>query len=99
MTTERRKPLRWRKEPDEKGLARVGQRMRGVELRLGDETVARVYPWRKGGLWSHEYNGWYWVARSDVYGIPLVNTSQQPVKNLDEAKAAAKAYVLGHMKP
>jgi len=102
--SERHKPLRWRRQPDNQGLARVGQSPRGAELRIGDKCLARVYPWQepsaswgRGGDLS-TYKGWYWVATSRTYDVPLKNTCREPVKTIEEAKAAAKAYVLEHLK-
>jgi hypothetical protein len=96
IMTERKKPLRWHKEPNEQGLASVCQSPRGAELRIGSDVLAHVYAHREG--WSRNYEGWYWVAQSDVYQVPLKNTCSAPVSTLEDAKAAAKAYVKEHLK-
>jgi hypothetical protein len=93
----RRKPLRWRREPDEPGLARIGQPPRGAELRIGNEVLASVCAAR-AERWSRSYIGWYWVAISDKYGVPLHNSCRKPVSDIEEAKVQAHGYVLQHIK-
>jgi hypothetical protein len=95
---ERKKPLRWRRQPDNQGLAAIGQPPRGAELRIGEKILAHVYPYSKSTWGRKDYEGWYWVAASRTYDIPLKNTCHDPLPTIEEAKAAAKTYVLEHLK-
>jgi hypothetical protein len=89
--------LSWRKEPNERGLASIGQPPRGYELRFDGKQIAGVSPLFAG--WSRDIKGWYYCARSDEYGVPLMNTcSGKPFATKDEAKAACDAYVRKHFK-
>jgi len=74
--------LRFRKQPNETGLARAVQGPRGYELRDGTRVVMHVAPllYRR---W--EITGWY------VYGLGI-NTASNPVDTADEAKAFALAH-------
>jgi len=96
-----KKPLRWRKQPDNQGLSSIGQSPRGAELRCDGEELAYVYPWRPPGSWKRDgYRGWYWVARSDRFGVPLMNTAdEEPVsEDIEVVKAAAMVYVKEHFR-
>jgi hypothetical protein len=75
---------RWRKEPNEQGLARVCQRPRGFELRENGEVLIHVSAATAGG-WSREVEGWYW------YGMGQ-NTCREPVATADEAKEQATKF-------
>jgi len=63
---------RWRKEPNETGLARVCQSPRGFDLTQAGKILARVRRTRNGG--------WFWYMLSH-------NTCDNPVATADEAKA------------
>ncbi len=72
--------LRWRRQPDERGLARVCQRKRGADLTDGSKILAMVRPVTPDGLWH-----WYGSG---------VNTLQRSTNNrmfatIEEAKADA----------
>lgn len=69
---------RWRKQPNERGLAAVCQSKRGAELRDDGEILAHVS--------SSHCGGWYW------YGFGQ-NTHASPVATIDEAKAEVNQYV------
>ena len=73
---------RWRKQPNETGLASVGQRTRGCDLREGGEVLAMVRP--LGRNWT--VIGWYWYGYSE-------NTASNPVETMDEAKAQVMKYI------
>ena len=75
---------RWRKQPNEAGLASIGQRERGYDLRERGEVLASVRP--KGDRF--EVTGWYWYW----YGMG-VNTSSAPVETI----MLAKAQVINHI--
>jgi hypothetical protein len=79
--------LRYRKEPDETGLARAVQGPRGYELRDGEEVVMRVAPLT--GRDRYTIYGWY------VYGLGI-NTVGIPVATADEAKEFAKSHAKKH---
>ena len=68
---------RWRKQPNETGLARICQSARGFELRENGETIAHV---------AQTKGGWYWYG----YGN---NTCSKPVATADEAKAEAVLWI------
>lgn len=79
--------LRWRRHPNERGLAFVGQRERGLELRDKGVVIANVYPHVDQ---YRRTTGWWWVAR---IGDDLMNTCAQRWDTKEEAKAAADAWV------
>ena len=85
--------LTWRKQPNETGLRSIGQGPRGAILKVDGEDVGRVYAYGRG-ITGDPHRGWYWTARDNAGHIPLRNTAGKPVKDLEEAKAACKAYVL-----
>lgn len=80
----RRPPLRWRKQPSERGLARIGQLPRGVDLRRGGECLACVRPTSQSG------EAWFWRAR---IGDESTNTACRPQPTIEEAQAEAEAWV------
>lgn len=74
---------RWRSTPRLKGLAAVGQGIRGVQLRSNDVTLITVAP-----LYAGDYRtvaGWYW------YGMGQ-NTHASPVPTLEAAKSEATKF-------
>lgn len=87
--------ITWKKEPNETGLARIGQSPRGYDLNIDGERVGSVRPHRVG--WERRWDGWWWCARSDKHGIPLRNEASNPLKTIEEAKDACKAYVLASL--
>lgn len=90
---EKRRQLRWRRQPRATGLASVCQGERGYELTYGGERVASVAPAYKG--WSREREGYYWSALSDALGVALRNTAGEGLlyETIEEAKEACRAYV------
>lgn len=77
--SERKPRLRWRREPSEKGLARICQGPRGYDLIHGDEIVIRARPLGRSG------SQWYW------YGCGQ-NTHYKPVATEEAVKAEAMAF-------
>ena len=88
--------LTWSKQPNEQGLAQVGQGPCGAILKVNGVIVGRVYAHTSG---FHQYNGWYWTARHSQSDSPkcpeiqLKNTCETPLKELNDAKLACEAYV------
>ena len=78
---------RWRKQPNETGLARVVQSPRGYELREGNEKLIQVAPLSGKNRW--DIIGWYW------YGLGQ-NTYKTPVATPVEAKTEAIAWLKAH---
>lgn len=90
--------LRFKREPDEQGLARVCQGPRGADLWYGGRDVGSVSP-KKVGWGAGDYKGWYWCCPEIAdLGIEHRNTSSAPVDTLEEAKAALRAHVEGCLK-
>lgn len=87
--------IRWKKNPAETGLRRVGAVARGYVLHDGKTKYAYIYP--NGGVWSSKQNGWYWVVPTHE-SIPYENTCQTPCETVEDAKAKAKDYVMSHLK-
>jgi len=86
--------MRWKMSPKETGLRSIGARPRSHNLYLDGEEIATVYP--NGGGWSRKQDGWYWVV-VEAKGIPYMNTCNDPVPTVQEAKEAVKAYLKTHM--
>lgn len=90
--------LRWRKEPNERGLASTGQAPRGAELWYGNERIATVTAGRHGSGFGPP-DTWSWSARSDHNGVPWRNSAAEgrywPLtdEGLEAAKADCRAYV------
>lgn len=82
--------LRWKREPKETGLRRVGTPPRGSKLHDGEKTYAKTFP--NGGGWRSELGGWYWVAGWDS-DVPYCNTFSAPCETELEAKQKAAEYV------
>jgi hypothetical protein len=80
MSKTRKLVARWRKQPNEKSLARVCQDRRGADLRLGEECLISVRPRGRSGA-----DGWYW------YGLGQ-NTCGKPVATMEEAKKQAQEF-------
>ena len=83
--------LSWRREPSEKGLARVCQGERGRDLHVDGARVAMVRPYTEG--LSRERRGYYWYGGNGVHGIPGKNTHATPTKTQQEACDEAEAYI------
>ena len=90
METKKKARLTWRKQPNESGLARVGQGPRGAVLKVDGEDVGRVCA---NSVGFNEYRGWYWTAVDNAGRVPLKNTCDKPVAALDDAKRQCEAYV------
>jgi hypothetical protein len=65
---------RWRRQPDEQGLARVCQSPRGLQLREKGVVILRVNHLRGGG--------WYWCGMGQ-------NTCDNAASSMEEAKEQA----------
>lgn len=87
--------LRWKLQPAETGLRAVGAGPRASDLHDGESEYATAYP--IGGNWRGPLTGWYWAARNDEYGVPLVNNFHKPCATVEQAKAEAMAYVKAHL--
>lgn len=89
--------LRWKKEDKPTGLSAVGANPnRGSYLHDGTKTYARTSP--VGGGWnSGPLKGWYWVVPEDVVG-QYMNTYKTPVATEQEAKDAAKNFIVQRLK-
>jgi hypothetical protein len=92
MTKAKAGRLRWKREPNEKGLARSFQAPRGCIYHDGVTEYARVYPAPTLKGYPRSFCGWYWVARVDGL-VPLCNTCYTPVGTVDEAKREAQQYI------
>lgn len=82
------KRLRWKLDPQETGLRRIMAGQRGSTLR--DEAGVRYATVATVG--RHHSAPWYWVAGWQTC-VPHMNTANEPVATVEEAKAAAVAYV------
>jgi hypothetical protein len=94
-TKPKRKVLRWRRQPNESGLARVIQGERGWHLMYGDDRMGTV-----SRLDRHNpSDGYYFYAGHTRLGVPSRNTaSDPPFPDADAAKAACREYVEAHLK-
>jgi len=70
---------RWRKQPNEKGLLRICQGKRGLELRENEEIIAHVNPLTVG-------DKWYWCGFGQ-------NTCRKPVNTKEQAKQQVIKYI------
>lgn len=86
---ERKKPLRWRKEPDEQGLASIGQAARGWDLRRDGEELAVVRP-----IESPRFCvvAWYFYGSVGDKSYNSFN-DKKAWKTPEAAKAAAEKWV------
>lgn len=86
--------LTWRKNKKPTGLARNFAGPRGSTLFTGDGTkVATVSAIKK------DDSQWYWVAGWGHPSVPHKNTCDQPFNSEQDAKNAAKAYVIACLPP
>jgi len=83
--------LRWKRQPNERGLARVIQGPRGWDLYLGTERIGYVRPLRNG--FSRETIGWYYVT-PERPGIEHRNSCGEVGVPASGARDACAAYVL-----
>jgi hypothetical protein len=83
--------MRWKRNPRQTGLAKIVCGPMGSKLRDGDVEYASTGFISK--RYGHKVEGWYWVARNDETGVPLMNTHDKPVADEATAKAEAMAYV------
>jgi len=88
--------LTWKREPRVTGLRSIGAPPVGSKLHDGNLTYARTYP-HGGGMYGAVI-GWYWVAGWDS-DVPHKNTCNAPCATEEEAKDAAKEYVMKHINP
>ena len=82
--------LRWKKNPKETGLQRIGCGPRGSRLHDGKKEYAWVSP--LGGDWRGPLRGWYFVCPLDSVG-EYANTCNDPAPDEATAKAQALAFV------
>lgn len=88
--------ITWRKQKDEQGLSSIGQSPRGYILFVNGIEVASVSA--KPAGWMN-WNGWYWIARSDELGVKWRNTSsEKPFTEIEDAKVACRNYVIECLK-
>lgn len=85
--------LRWKKDPSETGLRRIGAGPRGSKLHDGKTQYASIRPHSTRHTGK---SGWYWVAGWGG-SVPHYNSCNDAPLSEDEAKAAAMAYVKQHM--
>lgn len=78
--------LRWKRKPAITGLARIGSGTQGSTLHDGQNEFANTN-------YQRATDSWFWVARNDEFGVPLVNTYRSPNKSEQEAKDQAMSYV------
>lgn len=87
--------LTWKRDKPLTGLMRIGAGPRGSILHDGLNKYAST-AFSNGG-WGHGPKGWYWVTRhSNV--VPHFNSCEKLLATEAEAKAAARAYVMSHLK-
>lgn len=83
--------LRWKKEPAQTGLARIGAGPRGSKYWDGETEYAHTHA--KGGDWREPLQGWF-LSCPPQDGIPHRNTCDEPLFETEaEAKKAAAAYI------
>lgn len=92
MIATRKPRLRWRRQARERGLAGVGQGELGADLIYLGEPIASV---RAVHYHLPDYGKWWWHAGGS--GVPYRNMCRGPVNSLEEAQAAALAYVKGYL--
>ena len=88
--------LRWKKDPAETGLARVGASLRGHTLHDGEKEYAHVSP--LGGGWRAPLRGWFWTCPTSAVG-EYANTCNDPAPDEATAKAQAMAFVKARLTP
>lgn len=76
----------WKKQANERGLAKVCQGQRGFDLRLNGEPIAHVRPFG----WGNDKKGWYWYGCSK-------NTSDKPSATPEEAKIECLEHCKAHI--
>jgi len=88
--------ISWSHQPNENGLARVGQLERGLNCKVNGIVVGRVRPLVK--IWERQTIGWYWYVCSDGVAIPQKNTANAALPTIDAAKKACDEYIRSHLK-
>jgi hypothetical protein len=83
--------FRWKRQPNARGLARVGQGERGWELWTGDKRVGSVSVRYVG--FGRERSGYYAVVREDSLGVLLINTCGEPVPSIPDAMTQAEEHI------
>lgn len=84
--------LRWRKQPNETGLRRIGRATRGFDLWYGEQRLGWVSA--RENRSRSVIDGWYWVTPIDAsLGIEYNNTCDRLVATAEEAKTLAVTYV------
>ena len=86
--------LTWKRDAKETGLRRIGAGPVGSTLHCGKTKYASVSA-LGGGMYG-PVKGWYWVAGWSS-GVPYKNTCGAPEATEDEAKKAAREYVVAHL--
>lgn len=81
--------ITFRREERETGLARVCQGTRGWDINVNGVRVGGVRPSHR-----HSSESWFWYVGSNVLGLPYISTCNEPVTTSEEAKLAAKEWVL-----
>lgn len=79
--------LRWRREERERGLAGTCQGERGYDLMYGNQRVGSARVAYVG--WSRNVAGYYHYCQ---WGGESINTCDELVPTIDEAKAQAMAW-------
>jgi len=84
--------LVWRRTPNERGLAAVGQSPRGFEGRIDGKVVLNVQA--SGGSWRGPLKGWFWygLGQNTVISKPLFGTAEEA---RDDAKKFYKSTTTG----
>ena len=86
--------LTWKREKRESGLRKIGAPPTGSKLHDGNRTYATTAS--IGGGMHGNVRGWYWVAGWDS-DVPHKNTCNAPCETEDDAKKAAREYVMAHL--
>ena len=80
--------------PRETGLRAVRGGPRSYDINVDGKRVGSVAPRWRGYKEGHV--GWYFVVSAEEIG-PYVNTCEAPVETADDAKRAAKAWILSQL--
>lgn len=91
----KRPRLAWRRQPRELGLAGIVQGERGYQLRHQGKCLGGVYPIYLG--FSRKRIGYHAYGRWEEYGVPYLNTCEEPVATVEEAKAILNKHFDTHL--
>lgn len=83
--------ITFKQNPRETGLRSVGAGPRGYRINLDGKDVGSVGA-LGGGAFNGPMRGWFYVVSGDDFTYR--NTCGEIGRSLDEAKAAAKAYIV-----